>query len=310
MARLGRRLAMATVGALLLVLYLGVGALGYRLAVALWAARPDLPTTLAAVVVASALFGYVSYRFGTARLLSSLDAAPLARERAPEAHRRLDGLVERMDVSRPRLLVGQLGAPNALAVGSGRNGALVVDASLFRLLSPAELEALFAHELAHLEGRDSLIQSLVHSLGRTLAALALVPLAPVVWLLGGVARAVALLRGRPTSWPENPLGRLQRRLGQAALLLLVAVTLAVLAHSRRREYAADDRAAAVSDPLALASALDTISRAAEPGWGLLSPLYVHGDDEGPLTRLLSTHPPLDERIERLQARAANRARPV
>lgn len=299
---------MATVGVMLLAFYLAVGYLVYLFGAALWAARPDPVTALFFVLAVSLVFGYLSYRFGTARLLSSLDGAPLAREQAPEAHRRLDRLVEQMDLSRPRLLVGQMAAPNALAVGSGRNGALVVDASLFRLLDADELEALFAHELAHLEGRDSLIQSLTYSLGRTLAGVGLLPLLPVVWVLGGVARAVALLRGRPTSWPENPIGRLQRRLGQAALLLVAVVTIAVLAHSRRREYAADDRAAEVADPMALARALAKIQRAAEPGWGLLSPLYTHGEEEGPLTRLLSTHPPLDERIERLEEAAEGRRR--
>jgi heat shock protein HtpX len=53
------------------------------------------------------------------------------------------------------------------------------------------------------------------------------------------------------------------------------------------------------NPVALARALRKIQRASEPGWGLLSTLYVHGDDDGLLTRLLSTHPPMDDRIERL-----------
>ena len=57
------------------------------------------------------------------------------------------------------------------------------------------------------------------------------------------------------------------------------------------------------NPLALARALVTIDRAADARWGLLAPLYTHGEPDGPLGRYLSTHPPLAERVERLVARA-------
>jgi heat shock protein HtpX len=59
-------------------------------------------------------------------------------------------------------------------------------------------------------------------------------------------------------------------------------------------------------PLALARALRKIERAGQPGGGLLSPLYVHAEEEDPLTRLLSTHPPMDARVERLVELAETR----
>jgi heat shock protein HtpX len=74
--------------------------------------------------------------------------------------------------------------------------------------------------------------------------------------------------------------------------------LAVLAYSRRREFAADERAAAATgDPVALARALWKIRQAAGGG-GLRSLLYVQGERDDP-GRLLSTHPPVEERIRRL-----------
>ena len=83
-------------------------------------------------------------------------------------------------------------------------------------------------------------------------------------------------------------------------LLAIALTVLIRAHSRRREYAADDRAVEITgNPRALARALHKIDRASERQRGLLSTLYVQGDDEGLWTRLLSTHPPMDDRIERL-----------
>jgi heat shock protein HtpX len=307
MRRVGLRALMAAVGLVVLAAHLGVAYLGYRVLVALWVARPDWPTALAAVVVAGVALGYASYRFGTVRLLASLEATELPRDRAPGLHGRLDDLVAQMDVARPRLFLADLGAPNALSVGGGDHGAVVLDRSLFRLLDAAEVEALLAHELAHLESHDSLVQTLAYSLGNLLVSAVLLALTPAVWLLGGLARALGWLAGRPTAWPENAFGRLQRRVGQAVLLALVAVSLLVLAHSRRREYAADDRAAAVTDPLVLARALTTIARAADPELDFLSPLSVHGDDD-PSARWLSSHPPFEERIGRLVDRAAGEDR--
>ena len=87
-----------------------------------------------------------------------------------------------------------------------------------------------------------------------------------------------------------------------ALFLLTAV---VQAYSRRREYAADETAArATGRPLALATALEKIDRAVTPG-GLLSTLVVNGDEEGPVTDLLASHPPMVDRIDRLRRLAAS-----
>ncbi|USZ68339.1 M48 family metalloprotease [Halorussus salilacus] len=304
MRRVGIRALMAVVGVALLVVYAGVAYLGVRLLAAAWFLRVDL---LAAVAWATALavaLGYLSYRFGTARLLSQIRATDLPRSRAPRAHARLDSLVERMDAERPRLLVARMATPNALALDAPGGGALVVDRRLFRLLSGAEFEALLAHELAHLESRDALVQTLAYSAGRTLVWAVVLPALPFAVVLAGVGRALAWLRGRPPAEPVVGPRALRYQVGRVVMVGFVGLTLAVLAHSRRREFAADERAVEVTgDPLALARALRKIERASTPRWGLLAPLSVRGDEEGPVTRLLSTHPSMDERVERLLARA-------
>jgi heat shock protein HtpX len=217
-----------------------------------------------------------------------------------------------MAVGRPALYVATMQAPNALALGSRGRGAVVLDRSLFRLLDQTELRAIVAHELAHLESRDSLVQTLALGLFRTLFGIVLLALFPVSLLLTGVARGVAWAAGRPRGWEENPVTRLRQAVGRVLLGVFVAVTLLVRAHSRRREFAADDRAVEVTgDPLALARALQKIERASSPEWSLLSPLYVHDDeDDDRWTRLLSTHPPVDERVDRLVARAEDDGRRV
>jgi heat shock protein HtpX len=198
----------------------------------------------------------------------------------------------------------RLEAPNALAVGTAGGGALVVDRDLFGLLTAAELEAIMAHELAHLEGRDGLVQTLGYTLVRTVGGVLFLCLLPVGLVGGGGVRALSWIRGRPPRPFSQHLAIVQYAVARAVVVVLFVLTVALRAHSRRREYRADDRAVeATGDPVALARALVKIQRAATPGGGLLSPLYTHGDEEGTVTRLLATHPPVDERVGRLVEQA-------
>ncbi|AQL43781.1 peptidase M48 [Halorientalis sp. IM1011] len=304
MGRLGLRALMAGVGLSLLVGYGLAAWLVYALLVWFWSSRPPLGTTVVVVAVTTLVLSYLSYQYGTSRLLESVDATALTRERAPELYRRADRLAADMRIETPRLLVADMAVPNALSLGSRRDGAVVLDRSLFRLLSPAELEGILVHEFAHLEHRDSLIQTLAYSGLRTLVGIVTVVLSPALLFLTGVARGVAWIRGRPTRWAEGSIGRFRLLIGNAVVVLFFVLTLLIRAHSRRRELAADDRAASVTgDPLALARALAKIDRVQDPNWSLLSPLYTRGDEDGTLGEILSTHPAVDERIERLREHA-------
>ncbi|MDQ2051882.1 M48 family metalloprotease [Natronolimnohabitans sp. A-GB9] len=294
---------MVAVGVLVLLTSLGLAAVGYLTLVALWQSALDPGTAVLAVVVAGLLAGYLSYRFGTTTLLSRLEAVELPRSRAPELYRRLDRLEARMGVETPTLLVARLPAPNAFAIGTARNGVIVLDRSLLRVLSVDELEALLAHELAHLEGYDAFVQTLAFGVFRTVAGVAFLLASPLLVAIVGLARSVAWIRGRPSAWTQTAFGRFLRWIERGVQLILLFVTLLVRAHSRRREYAADDRAVDVTgNPLALARALRKIQRVADPRRGLLSPLYVHTEEDD-WTRLFSTHPSTDDRIERLVERA-------
>lgn len=299
------RLLMLCTGAVLLSLYLLLGGVFAGVFAVLWNGRPD-PVVLAAALLGSSLvFGYLSYRGGTARILASLDATELPRDRAPELHARVDRLAAEMDVGEPTLLVGRMPIPNALALGgrSGRN-AVVLDAGLFRLLTLDELETIVAHELAHIETRDSLVQTLGYSVVETISGVLFLLLLPVGLLVVGVRRAVWVLLGRR---PEPLATQLQRAYLVVAGVVIAATVVATLllrAHSRRREFVADDRAAEVTGrPEDLARALTRIERASNPDRGLLSSLYIHGEEDEGLTRLLATHPPMRERVERLIDRA-------
>jgi heat shock protein HtpX len=280
------------------------GAVGVSLLVAAVWSDPEIRVTTAlALGGTTILVGLLSYRFGTSQLLSGLDARELPRRQFPVVYETIDRLTQRMAVDSPTLYVARLGSPNALAVGGVRSGALIVDPSLLRLLSAAEQEAIFAHELAHLEHYDGLIQTLAYSCLRTVVGVCLLLLAPIALLLAGFSHAVALFRGQPETWQATSISTLYRVLVYGISGVLVVLTLLIRAHSRRREFAADDRAADVTgNPQALASALARIHRTTTDRWTLLSTLYIDGHDENPLTRLLSTHPPMEERIARQRHR--------
>ncbi|WP_336330363.1 M48 family metallopeptidase [Haloarcula sp. CGMCC 1.2071] len=299
-----RRLLMAVVGVLSLLVYLSAAYVGYALLLPVWDSRPSPLIAALVVIVTAIVLGIVNYWAATARLKRSLDAVELSRARVPEVYRRLDTLVDQMDVETPTLLLAELPVPNAFAIGGGA-GVIVVDRRLFQLLSATEFEALLAHELAHLETRDALVQTVAYSLVQTVVGLVGLVLFPVVVLTGGLARSFALLRGNPSSWLRSWLGRAQRYALQVVAGLGFAVALLILGYSRRRELAADDRAIEITgNPVGLARALTKIEQASKPDTGLLRQLYVHSEADSELSRLLSTHPPMDERIQRLQESAA------
>ena len=256
--------------------------------------------TLIAVGVASAmsLSGY----FGGGRLvMASLHAHPLDQQN-PE-HRQLFNIVTEMALAsglpQPEIYVIPDSAPNALATGRDpRHAMLAVTEGLLNLLDREEMQGVVAHEMSHIGNRDTLTMTLV------------------AVLFGG---AVML-----ADWARRALyfGS-DRRRGNAVVYILVVLLIAVtpllsrllaMAVSRQREYLADASAAQFTrNPLGLASALEKIGaatsplRAATQGTAHLfisNPLRRRVDDRhGALADLLSTHPPLAQRIGILRAMA-------
>jgi heat shock protein HtpX len=287
--------------AALVVVYLGIAALLVTGVLIAFGLRPDPVATAGTVLASTAVVGYLSYRIGSVRILHALDAAELPREHAPNLHRRVDRLCEAMGVDRPPIYVTDLGTPNALSIG-GRRPAIVVDRELLRLLDPDEIDGIVAHELAHLEGRDGLVKTLGATLLQMVSSLLFLALLPLGLVALASVRLLDWLLGRRSRPFVQQVAAVQTGTAMTVILLLFALTAALRAYSRRRELAADERAASVTgQPLALAEALAKIQRAADRQRGPLSSLFVQGDEEGLLTRLLATHPPMDERIARLEA---------
>lgn len=309
MRRLWIRAFMVVVGIAVFTVYAGAAYGGYLLVRWLLAEPPDLATAVVAVLAFTVVAAYLSYRVGTTRLLAGLQTRELPRSRAPSLYRRLDRLAGAMNVTPPPVLVADLGVPNALSLGGPREGVIVLDRSLLSLLTIDELEAILAHELAHMESYDTFVQTLAVSLMRSVAGLLTLVLLPLLLFLHGLDRAMAWVTGRPTDRRPGLAGLVKGSIEAVVGAVLSLATLVFLAYSRRREYAADSRAAEVTGkPAALARALSKIHRATNPEWGLRSLLYIHGDESetDSLRRWLSTHPPVEERVDRLRRQATDR----
>lgn len=262
---------------------------------------PSIGVVLVGAIGGLFLGSYVAYRIGTHRLVARLHVRELLRHDEPELYDRLERLSTEMDIRQPALLIADLGAPNALSLGGPRKGAVIIDTQLFRLLSIDEFEGILAHELAHIERHDTLLNTLAISTIRLLGGVVLLFLLPILLFLTGLDRAGMWLSGAPQDGEHVRFARSFRRSVLLALSGVLSVfTLVYLAHARRQEYAADRRAVELTGkPWALARALRKIHRANDPRSGLLSLLYIH-DERTQRDSVLSTHPPLERRLEQLR----------
>jgi len=269
----GLKIRMFVVGSLLAALYLGVGIIG--LAVLGSGAWP-----LVALLLVT--FPFLQYKFGT--WMATRKAEPMPTERGyAEIHRMTESLARDMGIKKPKLMVMEMGVPNAYATGRKGDGVVVVSEELIRLLDRDELEGVIAHELAHIKNRDVLMMTVGSSIGM---------------MVGWAVYFVYVFVGE-----DNPGGFLA---GWAlSIVAQMLVTVLVMAISRYREYVADDDARQYigsGDPLA--RALEKISNGAEGRDSTVddaaAALCIFNSERGLLASLFATHPPAEKRIERLR----------
>jgi heat shock protein HtpX len=307
MRALGLWLRSLLAASVLCGIYLGVVLLAYGAvsSVSATAVVGD-PAALATVVAVTLAAMFLQYRLGVRRTVARLDARPLPESSFPALHATVDDLSAAVGVARPTLYVADMGDPNALALGGSRGGRVFLSRQLLRKLDD-ERAAIVAHELVHLKYRDTVVQSLAHSLVRAVGALTWVLFA----LLSGFAWLVGKLVGAERDVPGSDRAvDYNQTAVAAATMLMVVLTALTRALSRQREYIADRQAvAATGDPAALASALRTV--AAESGAGVAASareaappsLYVVGVADAVLGPLFDTHPPVERRVRRLLSAA-------
>ncbi|MFC4051313.1 M48 family metalloprotease [Actinomadura syzygii] len=257
------------------------------------------PVWGAAAVAAALAVAVCSVRAADRLALYAMDARLVTSQDEPELHAVLDRLCMSSGLPKPRLAVSGQDLPNAFAAGSGPGSAVVcVTEGLRARLDPAEVAAVLAHETAHVANRDVLVTA-VASFPGMCAGLFL------RWWTGlltgrgrrGARRAAALVSGA-----------VLLPLGAAATVLGVAGTLTGLALSRHRELCADSTGALLTGrPADLASALGKVhagmrdaSRGDRRALRPVSARCVAAAGGGALG-LLSSHPTLERRTERLAA---------
>jgi heat shock protein HtpX len=241
-----------------------------------------------------------SYFYSDKIALRAMRARPLSRVQAPQLYAMVAELAAEAGQPMPRLYLSPARQPNAFATGrSPRAAAVCVTKGALDLLSARELRAVLGHELAHVYNRDILISSVAAAL------------AGIITTLAELAWFVPL--GSTSDDEDSGPGVL----GWLLMLIFgpVAAALIRLAISRSREFAADADGAVLSgDPLALASALRKIHDGTRmiplPADGRLASTAhlmianpLRGDG---IAALFSTHPPMGERVARLQEMAAAR----
>lgn len=233
-----------------------------------------------------------SYWFSDKIVLSMYNARELSPEEAPYLHQIVEELSARAGIPKPRVCIVPEEAPNAFATGRDPDNAVVaVTDGIMRLLSPQELRGVIAHEIGHIVNRDILIQTIAGVMASAIVTLA------------NLLQFNAIFGNRDEQGSSNPLAALV-----LAILAPIAASLIQMAISRSREYLADDTGAALcGQPLALAGALHRLGQASgqipmqqgNPSTEqmfIVTPLFSHGG----MANLFSTHPPLEERIARLQ----------
>lgn len=254
---------------------------------------------LVAFVVA-VVMTWGSYWYSDRIVLTLSRARPVDRETEPYLVNAIEGLAIAAGLPVPRAYVIDDPAPNAFATGRDpEHAAIAVTTGLVQKLDRLELEGVIAHELSHVKNRDTLVQTLAAVLAGTVV-LASDWMLRSLWWRGGRRR---------DGEGGGQLQLLFLLLGLAlAVLAPIFATLIQMAISRQREYLADANAALLTRyPDGLASALRKIAadtnrlRVANKA---TEPLYIYNplrDYGGALNALFNTHPPIEERIRRLEA---------
>jgi heat shock protein HtpX len=241
------------------------------------------------------VMNFVSYWFSDKIVLSMYRARQVEEKDAPRLYGMVQRLATQANLPMPRVFVIPDNSPNAFATGRNpSNGVVAFTQGILDLLSEDELEGVTAHELAHIKNRDILTQ--------TIAA----TIAGAIGMLASMAKWGAIFGGMG--------GRDNREGGGGIIGLLVMAIVAPIAAlfvqmaiSRAREYAADATGAQIcAKPLSLANALRKLHAGAVRRPMDANPATAHMFIVNPLSgrslmSLFSTHPPMEERVARLEA---------
>lgn len=242
-------------------------------------------------LVIAGVMNFIAYWFSDRLALRMAGAREIQENDDPHLYRMVREVADLSRMPMPKVYIIQNDSPNAFATGRDPKHAVVaVTTGIQRILNDRELRGVLGHEMGHVKNRDILTSSIVATI------------AGAIQMIAQVLMFSQLFGRRDEN--QNPLLVLV-----AIVIAPIAATLIQLGISRTREYAADKTGAEVTgDPEALASALEKLHRGVEyrpmnatPAQEAVSALYiVHPFSGGGVSKLFSTHPPMEERIKRLR----------
>jgi heat shock protein HtpX len=252
-------------------------------------------------LVMAAGMNFFSYWFSDKMVLSMYGAQEISESDNPRYYGIVRRLALRAGLPMPKVYLIDTETPNAFATGRNpEHAAVAATTGILRILTEDELAGVMAHELAHVKNRDILIQTIAATFAGAITYLA--HMAQFAALFGG---------GRSSDDNEGGGGIIGMIL--MAILAPIAAMLVQMAISRSREFGADAGGASISGgPLSLANALQKLemgnqqipmdANAATAHMFIVSPLTGGG-----MMSLFSTHPPMAERVARLQEMSRTRS---
>jgi heat shock protein HtpX len=243
-------------------------------------------------LVIAAVMNFGTYWFSDKLVLRMYNAKEVSPH--SELYRMVQGQTQKAGLPMPRVYTIPTDSPNAFATGRNpSHAAVAATEGIMRLLSREELAGVIGHELAHIRNRDILISSIVATM------------AGAIMMIANMAQWAAIFGGFRRDDDEDSGGGL---IGMLFMIIVAPIAAMViqLAISRSREYAADRVGSEIcGNPLALANALRRLERGVESRPmhtnAATSHLFIVNPLRGGFAGLFSTHPPMDERIRRLEA---------
>jgi heat shock protein HtpX len=281
-----------------------VGAFGYVLGLVVSGGSTEAAIgALAIALLISIGMSWTSYRYGDRIVLATSRARPVTHEEEPRLHNVVEGLALAAGLPKPAVYVVPEQAPNAFATGRDpEHSSVAVTQGLLDMMNRVELEGVVGHEMSHVRDRDILLGTVVATLVGVVVLLAEFMLRWFWW--GGMA-------GRRNNEGGSEGNAILFALGLAlAVLAPFFAQIIKLMMSRRREYLADAEGAMLTRyPPGLSSALRkvagdhtpmrTANNATAHLW-LNQPSRTPGEENHWFENLFSTHPPIEDRIRRLE----------
>lgn len=238
------------------------------------------------------LMNFASYWFSSKIVLAIYRATPISEDH--DVYQLVREIATAARMPMPKVYRIPSMSPNAFATGRNpQHGVIAVSEGLLRILNTEELRGVLAHEMSHIVNRDTFISAVAATIASSIV------------MLANMAKWAAIFGGHRRD--ESGRGSGMFELLAMAIVAPIAATLIQLAISRSREFQADRRGAEIArNPYGLIAALQKISQAAhdiplENATPATSHLFIVNPlSATSLMKLFSTHPPLEERIERLK----------